>query len=188
MAARAWRWSKRNRSLATAIGIIGLVLTVGLTITSILLYQLNNRQQAIVKSHIESLATAEPNALPGLIETLSELGPTVVPDLNEKQSRLPATSPAQNRIKLAILKLTAGDAPQKRRWLKDLLPGLLAASPDEIVANVKIIGQDLQLVADDAGRVSDETVVTVVGGWRTQTTWELLDRVCDGDAAAGYPI
>ncbi len=54
--------------------------------------------------------------------------------------------------------------------------------------SLSLIDQELAklaLFADDAGQVSDETVVTVVGGWRTQTTWELLDRVCDGDAAAG---
>jgi DNA polymerase-3 subunit delta len=41
----------------------------------------------------------------------------------------------------------------------------------------------LALFADQAGALSDKQVLDVVGGWRTQSTWELLDKVCQGDAA-----
>lgn len=40
----------------------------------------------------------------------------------------------------------------------------------------------LALFADDAGRLAPETIQTVVGGWRMQTTWVLLDAACSGDA------
>jgi DNA polymerase-3 subunit delta len=42
----------------------------------------------------------------------------------------------------------------------------------------------LALFADRTGKLTDEQVLKIVGGWRTQSTWELLDMICDGDAAA----
>lgn len=42
----------------------------------------------------------------------------------------------------------------------------------------------LALFADPHGKVTDTQVDDVVGGWRTQTTWELLDAACAGNAAS----
>ncbi len=42
----------------------------------------------------------------------------------------------------------------------------------------------LALFADAKGKVTDAQIDEVVGGWRTQTTWELLDAACDGNAGA----
>lgn len=42
----------------------------------------------------------------------------------------------------------------------------------------------LALFADGKGKLTDEQITDVVGGWRTQSTWELLDAICEGDAAS----
>jgi len=41
----------------------------------------------------------------------------------------------------------------------------------------------LALFAERGGEITPEMVRDVVGGWRTQTIWELLDAACDGDTA-----
>lgn len=41
----------------------------------------------------------------------------------------------------------------------------------------------LALFAEPGGEITPEMVRDVVGGWRTQTIWELLDAACDGNAA-----
>ncbi|MEQ1828648.1 MAG: DNA polymerase III subunit delta [Pirellula sp.] len=38
----------------------------------------------------------------------------------------------------------------------------------------------LALFADNAGQVPDSRVAELVGGWRTQTAWELADAIADG--------
>lgn len=49
------------------------------------------------------------------------------------------------------------------------------------------INQELSKLAlsldDPKAEVGPEAVVEIVGGWRTRTTWELLDAACDGNAA-----
>ena len=40
----------------------------------------------------------------------------------------------------------------------------------------------LALFAGPGGQITPEMVRDVVGGWKTKTTWELLDAACDGDA------
>jgi DNA polymerase-3 subunit delta len=49
-----------------------------------------------------------------------------------------------------------------------------------------LLDQDLAklaLFAGPGGKITPEMVRDIVGGWRTKTTWELLDAACDGDAA-----
>ncbi len=62
----------------------------------------------------------------------------------------------------------------------------------EIVGDeLGIVDQELAklaLMVDDPGRVSGEEVVQIVGGWRTRTTWELLDAVCDGNAGEALAL
>ena len=41
----------------------------------------------------------------------------------------------------------------------------------------------LALFADDKGKVQDSRVSELVGGWRTQTAWELSDAIADGQVA-----
>ena len=42
--------------------------------------------------------------------------------------------------------------------------------------------QKLSLFADAKGKVSQETVQKVVGGWRARTMWDAVDAAADGDA------
>jgi len=52
--------------------------------------------------------------------------------------------------------------------------------------NLGLLDQELAKLALFAGRggeVSPEMVRDVVGGWRTKTTWELIDAAADGNAA-----
>jgi DNA polymerase-3 subunit delta len=42
----------------------------------------------------------------------------------------------------------------------------------------------LALFASDTRKVTDTQIEEVVGGWRTQTTWELLDAACAGNASS----
>jgi len=41
----------------------------------------------------------------------------------------------------------------------------------------------LALFADPSGAVADSRVLELVGGWRTQTAWELADAIADGQVA-----
>ena len=41
----------------------------------------------------------------------------------------------------------------------------------------------LALFAEPGGEITPEMVRDVVGGWRTQTIWELMDAACDGNTA-----
>ncbi len=41
----------------------------------------------------------------------------------------------------------------------------------------------LALFADEDGKVSDQRVAELVGGWRTQTAWELSDAIAEGQVA-----
>jgi DNA polymerase III subunit delta len=41
----------------------------------------------------------------------------------------------------------------------------------------------LALFADTKGKVADERVAELVGGWRTQTAWEVADAIADGKVA-----
>jgi len=41
----------------------------------------------------------------------------------------------------------------------------------------------LALFAGDGGKISPEMVRDIVGGWKTNTVWELIDHAADGDAA-----
>ena len=58
---------------------------------------------------------------------------------------------------------------------------------DLVGMDIGKINQDLAKLAlsveDPKAEVSPETVVEIVGGWRTRTTWDLLDAACDGNAA-----
>jgi DNA polymerase-3 subunit delta len=40
----------------------------------------------------------------------------------------------------------------------------------------------LALFVEPGGEVTPETVRDIVGGWRTKTTWDMLEAACDGDA------
>ena len=42
--------------------------------------------------------------------------------------------------------------------------------------------QKLSLFADSKGKVSQETIKKVVGGWRARTMWDAVDAAADGDA------
>ena len=55
-----------------------------------------------------------------------------------------------------------------------------------ISANLGLLDQELAklaLFAGPGGEISPDMVRDVVGGWRTKTTWEMIDAATDGDAA-----
>jgi DNA polymerase-3 subunit delta len=45
----------------------------------------------------------------------------------------------------------------------------------------------LALFAGEGGEVSDQRVDELVGGWRTQTVWQLSDWIADGEIARIIP-
>ena len=66
-----------------------------------------------------------------------------------------------------------------------LSTSLAAQIVDLIGPHLGLIDQELAklaLYADESGSVSAETIVDIVGGWRTKTTWELLDAATTGNA------
>jgi DNA polymerase-3 subunit delta len=48
--------------------------------------------------------------------------------------------------------------------------------------------QKLALYADKKGKVTQETIKKVVGGWRTRTMWEAIDAAADGDAGRALEL
>ncbi len=68
---------------------------------------------------------------------------------------------------------------------------LSAAATEQLLdlagTELGIVDQELakiSLVVDDPqATVTPEMVIDIVGGWKTKTTWDLLDATCDGNAA-----
>ena len=58
---------------------------------------------------------------------------------------------------------------------------------DLVGTDIGRINQDLAKLAlsvdDPKAEVGPEAIVDVIGGWRTKTTWDLLDAACEGNAA-----
>ena len=48
--------------------------------------------------------------------------------------------------------------------------------------------QKLALYADDKGKLDEETIRKVVGGWRTRTMWECIDAAVAGDAGKALTL
>lgn len=48
--------------------------------------------------------------------------------------------------------------------------------------------QKLALYADTKGKLTQETIKKVVGGWRSRTMWEAIDAAADGDAGRGLEL
>jgi DNA polymerase-3 subunit delta len=48
--------------------------------------------------------------------------------------------------------------------------------------------QKLALYADKKGKLTQETIKKVVGGWRTRTMWEAIDAAADGDAGRSIEL
>ena len=48
--------------------------------------------------------------------------------------------------------------------------------------------QKLALYVDEKGKLSQETIKKVVGGWRTRTMWEAIDAAADGDAGRALEL
>lgn len=74
---------------------------------------------------------------------------------------------------------------KKRHKLK-LNASLAAMIVDLIGPHLGLIDQELAklaLYADDKGAVTADIVADNVGGWRTKTTWELLDAATTGNAS-----
>jgi DNA polymerase-3 subunit delta len=66
-------------------------------------------------------------------------------------------------------------APRAAELLFDLVGPSLGMLDQELAK--------LALFAGLGGDISEKMVADVVGGWRTKTTWELIDAAVDGDAA-----
>jgi DNA polymerase-3 subunit delta len=58
---------------------------------------------------------------------------------------------------------------------------------DLVGTELGLLNQELTKLAltveDPKKEIDGDTVVTIVGGWRTKTTWDLLDAACEGNAA-----
>ena len=48
--------------------------------------------------------------------------------------------------------------------------------------------QKLSLFADSKGKLTQETIKKVVGGWRTRTMWDAIDAAADGDAGRAIEL
>lgn len=69
----------------------------------------------------------------------------------------------------------------------DLTPKAARLLWDLAGPHLGMVDQDiakLALFVPSAGQISPELVQDVVGGWRAQTVWEMIEAACDGDAAA----
>jgi DNA polymerase-3 subunit delta len=89
----------------------------------------------------------------------------------------------------------APDVPRMTRWLSDRAQQRhqIKLSREALQTLIDLIGWEyglldqelakLALFVDRGATVSPELVRRVVGGWRTETTWEMLEAAADGDAA-----
>jgi DNA polymerase-3 subunit delta len=87
------------------------------------------------------------------------------------------------------------DIPRMKKWLSawaqkrhsiQLSREALSTLTDLMGWEFGLLDQELAKLAlfvDPEGTVSAELVRQVVGGWRTETTWEMLEAAADGDSA-----
>lgn len=74
----------------------------------------------------------------------------------------------------------------KARFGKKLQRDAAALLPELVGSGLSQLAQELEKLSTyvgDAPEIGVEDVRSVVGGWRTETTWSMIDAVRDGDAA-----
>ena len=141
------------------------------------------------RSHLEDLADDPPGS--GLLVLVVDKWPSntrLYKRIDAKGMQVRCDPPVKGKSKQP-------DAARIARWLSDRAKTVHQFSLPAAGASVLIdltscefgrMDQELQklaLYADDKGKVSQETVVKVVGGWKAETMWEAIDAACGGDAA-----
>jgi DNA polymerase-3 subunit delta len=96
-----------------------------------------------------------------------ERGRSKVPDVNRTQKWLDNWAKRRHNIRLL---------PEAMELLTGLVGWDFGRLDQELAK--------LALFVEQQGRIDAELVQQVVGGWRTQTTWEMLDAVAEGRADA----
>ncbi len=143
------------------------------------------------RPQLEKLAEKPPSAGTLVLEVKSWPGNTRLAKQVAKTGLAVDCRPPQrlvrNRSQLDQARLCQWFASWAQRQHQLKLSSSLAAQIVDIIGpHMGLIDQELAklaLYADETGSVSAQTIVEVVGGWRTKTTWELLDAATTGNAA-----
>jgi formylglycine-generating enzyme required for sulfatase activity len=120
---RLLKWLRRHPVAAMFLGVLLLALLVS---TAAAFWFVEQRQQARASALVDSLTTAEPAAVPGLLDQLEEYGSRARPLLVERLGKAESDSRAWLHLRLALL---PGDAGQ----LDVLAEYYLHTRPDELL-------------------------------------------------------
>ncbi len=145
---RSWKWAKRNRAVASLLSVVAIILVMA-TIASVIYSSiLQNKQNDLVDSQLDSLETASPDSLAMIIGNLETLGAGVSERLKSSLSE-PVTSPrALARYQLAAYRLVKSNGSDNSRLVRSIAEYLPDASPGELTVMVELLKSELAKQSD----------------------------------------
>ncbi len=142
------------------------------------------------RTRLEAFVDSSPTGVTLILELRSWPGNTKLAKKCAKSGLAIACSvPVQKAGKRAVV-----DRKRMLQWITDHgadVHAIRLTKPqseqvlDLIGENLGLIDGELAklaLFADPKGQLTDAQITEVVGSWRAQTTWDLLDSICNGDA------
>jgi len=147
---RTWLWSKRNPALASLAGIIAaclILITVGSLIFSIVTDRQKNqileKQKQLAQTHLDSLESAAPAALPTLIEDLARLDPESIQHVQQKLTNASKYSSSEFSLKLALYRLKSLSGEADASDIQDLAQIVKTGDPSYHPVFLQVAGDDL---------------------------------------------
>ena len=155
-AERTWLWSKRNPTLASLLGVLAaclVLITAGSLVFSVFAEaqknQILRKQKELAQTHLNSLESAAPAALPTLIENLESLDSESAAHVRERLAKIPADRAQQFPFKLALYRLEARAGATDAEAVRDLAAYVKNGSPQYHKVLLNIAGDDLSLANTD---------------------------------------
>ncbi|MBM3997983.1 MAG: hypothetical protein FJ297_00325 [Planctomycetes bacterium] len=156
IAARTWRWAKRNKAAAGLLLAVFTSLLVGITASSLLALRVVREQRARAMAHVTTLRTANPESLPLLLEGLSPYAAEVRPVL-EDQLRGRLEPSHRRRLHLALLALSDASRPDaSSEWARRVGDDLLDAPADEFLVSRMILEPHARPLVDRFWKVAGD--------------------------------
>jgi serine/threonine protein kinase/formylglycine-generating enzyme required for sulfatase activity len=129
---RGWRWSRRNRDLASAVSLASCALACSLVLSVIFALsearnheQLRRERSRHAVDVVSTLLSADPRAVPGVLDLVAAQPEDVLPRLRQvwNEPSTPLNLPRRMRAALALL-------PVEEDLVRDALVGWMLEVPD----------------------------------------------------------
>jgi formylglycine-generating enzyme required for sulfatase activity/tRNA A-37 threonylcarbamoyl transferase component Bud32 len=202
--ARTGRWMRRNPQVAGLLGTVGVVLMVGVLVSSYFAIearkQTNLMRQARLereRAQIQAISTAEPAAFNALIANLDASESTVVETLRRQLVTSGEHHGQRLRNLLACLAL-AQDAPERDAWWREVHARLESATAPEVVMIARTLqprqdsySVDLWADLETAGRSASKRfrAATMLAAWQVEPArWENVAPLVAAELTARAPL